>query len=39
VLLSDAVLEALDVPTAGMLAGVEAYDDLPALGVNVLALI
>ena len=38
VLLSDSVLDALDVPAAGMLAGVETYDDLPSLGVNVLAL-
>ena len=37
-LLSDAALEALDVPVEGMLAGVEAYDDLPPLGVHVLPL-
>ena len=38
VLLTDATVEALDVPTEGMLAGVETYDDLPPLGVHVLAL-
>jgi hypothetical protein len=37
-LLSDAALEALAVPTEGMLAGVETYDDLPSLKVHVLAL-
>jgi hypothetical protein len=37
-LLSDATVEALDVPLEGMLAGVETYDDLPPLRVHVLAL-
>ena len=37
-LLSDATIEALDVPAEGMLAGVETYDDLPSLRVHVLAL-
>lgn len=37
-LLSDATIEALDVPVDGMVAGTEAYDDLPAVGVHVLAL-
>ena len=37
-LFSDATLEALTIPAEGMLAGVEAYDDLPSLGVHVLAL-
>lgn len=37
-LFSDVTLEALDVPAEGMLAGVETFDDLPSLGVDVLAL-
>jgi hypothetical protein len=37
-LLSDAAMEALEIPAEGMLAGVETYDDLPPLGVHVLAL-
>ena len=37
-LLSDAAVEALDVPVDGMVAGVESYDDLPAVKVRVLAL-
>ena len=37
-LLSDATIEALDVPVDGMLAGVETYDDLPSVGVHVLTL-
>lgn len=37
-LLSDATLDALDVPTEGMLAGVETLDDLPPVSVHVLAL-
>jgi hypothetical protein len=38
-LLSDAVLEALDVPADGMLAAVETYDDLPPVPVHVLPLV
>ncbi len=37
-LLSDAAIDALDVPVGGMLAGVETYDELPPFGVHVLAL-
>ena len=37
-LLSDAVLEALDVPGDGMLAATETYDDLPPVPVHVLPL-
>jgi hypothetical protein len=37
-LLSDATVEALDVPVEGMLAGTETYDDLPPVGVHVLVL-
>ena len=37
-LLTDATLEALGIPAAGMLAGTETYDDLPPIGVHVLAL-
>ena len=37
-LLSDAAIEALDIPAEGMLAGLETYDDLPPVGVRVLAL-
>lgn len=38
VLLSHATLVALDIPAEGMLAGTETYDDLPPVGVHVLAL-
>ena len=38
VLLSDTTLAALDIPVVGMLAGTETYDDLPPIGVHVLAL-
>lgn len=38
VLLTDATLEALEVPAEGMLAGLETYDGLPSLKVHVLAL-
>ena len=37
-LLSDATLEALDVPSDGMLAATETYDDLPPVPVHVLPL-
>jgi hypothetical protein len=37
-LFSDAALVALDVPAEEMLAGSETYDDLPPIGVHVLAL-
>jgi hypothetical protein len=37
-LLSDVVLEALDVPGEGMVAAVETYDDLPPVPVHVLPL-
>jgi len=37
-LLSDAALAALDVPTTGMTAAVETYDDLPPVPVHVLPL-
>jgi Protein of unknown function (DUF2652) len=37
-LLSDATLDALDVPTEGMLAGTETYDGLPPVPVHVLPL-
>jgi len=37
-LLTDATLEALDVPTEGMLAGVETYDDLGSVSVHILPL-
>jgi hypothetical protein len=37
-LLSDAVIEALDVPAAGMLVAIETYDDLRPVPVHVLAL-
>jgi hypothetical protein len=38
VLLTDAAVEALDVPTEGMLAGVETYDELEPIAIHVLAL-
>lgn len=37
-ILSDAAIEALEIPADEMVAGVESYDGLPPLGVHVLAL-
>lgn len=38
-LLSDAAVRALEVPRAGLLAGVETYEDLPPVAVHVLPLV